>query len=279
MKRVQGLFTLLVFCSVFRAEATVITADQSFLVAARLGTSAAVDGTSSDHATFSKIDPDGAGLAFAAGSAVGQMGTVSAASALALDVAPFPAFAVTFAFTIAGPGQISTVESEAKTGASIVSSIVGQGGFGINIDPFMITEGDASALMSFALSFKGTTLFSGGAVLDHGVLTASGALSDTDFMVTINGSQTRADLVHTMFLVPFTISNDEVGLGLPFEFDQVFQVDAQNGGFAEVSSIPEPASIGSCLAGFFFLASLRMVRARISHTLALTSANDDFSAR
>ncbi|NTU42205.1 MAG: PEP-CTERM sorting domain-containing protein [Nitrospirales bacterium] len=245
--------------------ATQVAAPNFFPAIAGFATAAQVEGSSSDAAMMFDIDtdPDGNGIAFAADAATGTAGTVSAASAFAKSAGLFPDFAVTFAFTEAGPGEASDALAEAKAGAVIRSAGAISGGrFDIDIDPFIVNDGDARGSMSFTLRFKEDILFSAGATLDHGLLTTSGAFSDTDFDLIRTGSRVTANLINTRFSVPFTITAPEVGMDLPFELDQVFRVHSENGGLAEVSSIPEPSTTVLLGAGLSWMIAFALIRGR-----------------
>lgn len=221
-------------------------------------TAAAVEGNSTDACILGDFDGDanGNGIASAGDSCAGVGGTISAATAFAKTAGLFPEFTSTFAFTHAGALEASDALAQAKAGALMTfAGVTGfMGSFDLAIDPFMTTEGDASARMSYVLTFKGDVLFSAEGILDHGLLTTSGAFSNSDFDVDVNGSRTIAKLVNTSFSVPFTVSAQELGQPLPFEFEQVFAVHSENGGLAVVD-VPEPSAFfllvsGACMLGF-----------------------------
>jgi hypothetical protein len=67
-------------------------------------------------------------------------------------------------------------------------------------------------------------------------------------------------LVNTMFTVPVTISDADVGRPIPFEFVQTFRAEAENGGIARVESAPEPASIVLLSIGLAGMATRRLKR-------------------
>jgi PEP-CTERM motif-containing protein len=218
-------------------------------------TGAQVEGSSSDACLMfdQDLDADGNGFASASDSCMGTNGTESSGFAFAKSPGLLPAITTTFAATNAGVGESSDALAEATAGGKVSFSGVTNGGFDIDIDPFIVTEGNASGSMSFSLTFRNTLVFSAMALLDQGVLTTTGEFSDSDFSVIVEGQTTIAELTNTHFFVPFTIGSNDVGKELSFEFTQVFSVNSQNGGFSQVA-IPEPSTcllLAVGIAGLF----------------------------
>jgi hypothetical protein len=213
-----------------------------------------IGGYSTDGANFYS-SPPGPPQIF-----MGNKGTLSAADAFArpaIDI--FPASTSTLAVTVAGPGQKSAAFAFAKAGSSISAAISVSGFITLHIDPFLVTDGTASATMAYDLFFNGEELFDSSASLEDGVLNTTGEFSPADFVVShsANGSVT-AFMTQTYFLVPFSIPESLINQSLPEEFDQSFCVSATNGGFAIASSAPEPSSaplLGFGLAMLFIVAS------------------------
>ena len=83
--------------------------------------------------------------------------------------------------------------------------------------------------MAFTALLNGSTIFSAHAMLNDGRLSTSGAFSLSHFSIQRMGEQTVALLTNDTFSVPFDILPSQVGQAIPFEFDQTFTANAQNG--------------------------------------------------
>jgi hypothetical protein len=125
--------------------------------------------------------------------------------------------------------------------------------------PFLLDIGTAQSEISFTALLNGSTIFSADAMLNDGSLITSGAFSPGDFSIQSIGEQTVALLTNDTFSVPFDILPSQVGQPIPFEFDQTFTANAQNGGTAIVDSTPEPSTLlllGSSFMSIFLIRTL-----------------------
>jgi hypothetical protein len=206
-------------------------------------------GFSSDGANFFDSFP---GTFFAQATGAGNAGFGgSLTRGIAIADIPIdpkqPVRTKTFAFASAGKGEVAQVVSLARARSQLRFSASGNLFF--EIDPSLVTSGDANAAMAFQATLDGDTIFSAAAMLDHGSLATSGLFSNSDFTLSSVGPPATATLTHTVFDVPISLS--QVGKDLAFEFDQTYTANAADGGFAEVI-IPEPATLvllGSTLLG------------------------------
>jgi hypothetical protein len=225
----------------------------------------AIGGQSTDGADFADSDTDPIGLfiGVATGVVNGTAGTSSTAAATATRF-PFTLIS-TSASTTAGKDQASSAFAIAKAGNTISAQIaIGIGAFfKVQIDPFLINQGNAAASMSYALIFNGQTLFTAGASLNDGILSTSGAFSPSDFQIihAADGS-TMAVLTQVDFSVPFEIPANLLNTDLSLEFDQRFDVSSTNGGLATVSSAPEPSMGALVGCGFMTLMGWRLLHRR-----------------
>jgi hypothetical protein len=245
-----------------RANASMILPPaDAFLLAGAGGVHTGVVGSSSDGAFMKQIN-GGVLFSFSGGSSAGAGGSFVAGVAVA-SVVPVP-FTATGALAIAGPGQTADADAAAAAGGNLAFASAGTfGGFDITIDPSLLTKGHAQSSMSFQLIFNGNTLFAASATLNDGFLTTSGQFSPGDLQVQTIGSETLATLTTLQFATSsITITDAEVGQLLPFEFDQTFTADAQNGGFAQAGSVPEPATITLLGTGLVSLLCYTWCRSR-----------------
>jgi hypothetical protein len=216
-----------------------------------------VQAVSTDGCNFSP--PPDVDLNVAFSSDFCSVRSTSAAAAFAQNVVGVLNTAV-FAFTAPGPGEQSDAGGAARANGRLAAEVAGPGGFAISIDPDLINEGDSLASMTYRLFFRNEVVFTAGAIFEDGVLTTSGSFGASDFDVFQDGPRTTARLVTTDFFIPFTIANSEIGQMLPYAFEQAAQVSASNGGFAAITAVPEPASIGLLWIAIVMLLLIRHAR-------------------
>jgi hypothetical protein len=197
-------------------------------------------GASSDGAVINMSKSNNA-AAVVVDTDVGANGSVLDATAIGL-MNPVPR-TKTFALAVAAKNDAAGMVAVAKAGGQLRFAAAGQvGKFVLDIDPFLTTRGDAVSKMDFQLTFAGSTIFSAEAVLDHTNLAPSGDFSLGDFAIT-SGLQTTANLTHTLFEIPITITDAQVGTNLDFQFTQTFEADSSNGGLARAQAVPEPSTL------------------------------------
>jgi hypothetical protein len=213
-----------------------------------------IAGSSTDGANFSvslpppPIAPD-QDVSISTGRTLPNFGSSTRASA---DISATFGTVRTSAAVLAGIGQTATAVAFAKYGTSLRFSAAPLPGIlKLIIDPpFLLDSGTAQSEMAFTATLNGSTIFSADAMLNDGSLITSGAFSPGDFSIQTMGEQTVALLTNDTFSVPFDILPSQVGQAIPFEFDQTFTANAQNGGTAIVDNTPEPSTFLLLASGF-----------------------------